>query len=159
MNVDGREVVIYADTCDGEDLVAVDVFVDGRSLYNQAPIGTLAARRARTGAESAAWVSPLDPYEFVRSGLVAMRPIGVGFGGAIVASRALDHPLIAVAVSVGAYSASVVALTYLLGHQLTRLPSAGLGRRLGAVTIGVIALAGTVSAAVLVLIGPLAPAG
>jgi hypothetical protein len=66
MAIDGRQVVIYAESRDFGDSVRCDVFVDGTSLWDSSPLAAVAGRTTDARLSSALYRSPLDPIQMSR---------------------------------------------------------------------------------------------
>jgi hypothetical protein len=86
--IDGRHVVIYAESADGGLTVHCDVFVDGRSLDSGEPLSVIPARASTVHLRSPEWISKRSaelvwPLSFVE--LVLLLRIGHDLDGAVLA--------------------------------------------------------------------------
>lgn len=157
LSVDGHRVEVFADSHNWGDLVGVDVFVDGISLNNRAPISSLEIRRAQTAAASSAYVSPLDPARFAGQVVSTALAIGVPFGVAGMARYSTGHAPAEIAMWAAVFVGLTLALALLLRRRVRRLPASGIRRRFEALAISMAAFVGTIGFACLILLGPLQP--
>jgi len=155
--IDGREVVIYADTRDRGDLVGCDVFVDGFSVHNGAPIETLGDRQAKTNTAIAEFVSPFEAGNMARGFISTLTWMAIPFSFSGFAYRFSDHSQAQVLTWFGIYSAAVLVLLMAAKLAVRRLPTEGWHRRLAASALVLGCFAGILAfMAFIVAFGPLA---
>jgi hypothetical protein len=156
--VDGREVLIYADTVTRGDVVGVDVFVDRWSLQNGAPIAALDARRAATLAAAGTYRSPLGASWEARKltgELLTASLVEIALGLRQFLDRMPEHSATSVWSWFVVYAAFGVGLNFVLRRLLRRIPAAGWPKRLAAISILLCMFFGVLGALVVILRGPL----
>ena len=155
--VDGREVIICADTRDRGDLVGCDVFVDGFSLHNGAPVDSLSDRRAATEAVIAAYVPPGEAGRIANLFITTAAAMVIPFSVRGFTYRLTDHNPAQVWSWFGVYSIAALMVLFVGYRSLRRLPSGGWRRRLAATGVVLGCSAGIGALMLLILaFGPLA---
>jgi len=155
--VDGREVLICADTRDRGDLVGCDVFVDGFSLHNGAPVDSLSDRRAATEAVIAAYVPPGEAGRIANLFITTAAAMVIPFSVRGFTYRLTDHNPAQVWSWFGVYSIAALMVLFVGYRSLRRLPSGGWRRRLAATGVVLGCSAGIGALMLLILaFGPLA---
>jgi hypothetical protein len=79
-SIDGRQVLVYAESLDFGDTVTVDVFVDGVSLTDGRTADTIELREAEAARRGALYRSPMDPVEFARAAIRGLMLSVTGLG-------------------------------------------------------------------------------
>jgi hypothetical protein len=157
IGIGGHEVRIYADSHNWGDLVGVDVFADGVSLINGAPISSLESRRAATEAASATHLSRTDAARIAGQFVTMATGIGLTIGIGSMFRYSSGHAATEVGAWSCLYAALVVGMSVVLRRQSRRLRQAGPRRRVRAAAVASLAFIGMIVVPWLIVLGPLHP--
>jgi hypothetical protein len=130
IEVDGRQIVVYAESRDFGDSVECDLFVDGLSATSGKPLSSSLPDRVEAVAiASTRYVSPSDSVSIARRGIKFSAWYVPAFSVGLVAQR-VEGPSIGAVVLVGVFCLGVWGIVFILLRGLRSLPRSGGHRRL-----------------------------
>jgi hypothetical protein len=157
IDLHGHPLQIWTDSHNWGDLIGVDVFVDGVSLFNGALQSSLAKRRARTEAAAATYVHPFESRGWARQAPSSAISVGAAFGVAGIVRNVRGHSIEEVALWSAVFLAVMIPCEVALRRRAMRLPATGRGRKRRAAAVILASLAAFFAPLALIVLGPLAP--
>jgi hypothetical protein len=130
IEVDGRQIVVYAESRDFGDSIECDLFVDGLSATSGKPLSSSLPDRVETVTiASSGYMSPFDSVSLAQRG-IKFSAWYVPAIGLALAARRVEGPSIGAVALVGFFCLGVWGIVLVLQRRLRALPRSGGHRRL-----------------------------